>query len=885
VVLRNYKKDGTPFWNELNVSPLRDEKGRLANFVGVQNDVTEHKEAERRVAAQHTVTRILAESLTLGDAAPRMLQALCESLRWEFGELWTLDRQAGVLRCVQTWSAPSVEVAEFDEITRRHIFARGVGLPGRVWNSGEPAWVTDVAVDTNFPRTSVAAKAGLRGAVAFPILLGGEVLGVVGFYSQEIREPDGEVLQMMSTIGSQIGQFIERKHAEEALRRSEQHLSSVVTNAPVVLFALDHEGVFMLSEGKGLEALGLNSGQLVGSSALEMYREAPQITGDIRRALAGEEFSAITEMDGLIFETWFSPVLLEESGEVAGVIGVATDVTERKKAQEERERLSHQSELILNSAGEGIFGLDRQGRTRFANPAAAMLGYEPGELIDRRQHDLIHHSHPDGSTYLVEECPIYMALRDGIVHQVDDEVFWRKDGTSFPVEYTSTPILENEEITGTVVIFSDTTERRRAEEESNLLRTVALEVSEAEDLSSALRVVLCRVCEATNWAIGQVWVPSVDGTVLECSPAWCTTVDNLAAFRAVNEGLVFEPGIGFPGHVWSTKRAAWSRDITVSNFVRAPLAAKFGLKAAMDIPVLAGSEVVAVLDFFVFEEREEDERLVELVSGVAAQLGSVIQRKRAEENLRAYAARLNRSNRDLQDFAYVASHDLQEPLRKVRTFADRLNVKYAEVLGEQGRDYLERMAGAAARMQDLIDDLLELSRVTTKAQPFTPVDLSEVAQEVISDLEARIDQIGGRVEVSGLPTVEADRPQMRQLLQNLIGNALKFHREGKTPIIKVYGAFVQKRKEEPNGRAADGGVCQILVEDNGIGFDEEHFERIFVPFQRLHGRTDYEGTGMGLAICRKVVERHGGNITAKSVPGRGATFIVTLPVKQSEGNP
>ena len=138
--------------------------------------------------------------------------------------------------------------------------------------------------------------------------------------------------------------------------------------------------------------------------------------------------------------------------------------------------------------------------------------------------------------------------------------------------------------------------------------------------------------------------------------------------------------------------------------------------------------------------------------------------------------------------------------------------------------------------------------------------------------------------MSRLPTVEADRPQMRQLLQNLIGNALKFHRVEEAPVVKVYGGPVQNRKEEPSGEPVGDRACQILVEDNGIGFNEKYLERVFVPFQRLHGRAVYEGTGMGLAICRKVVERHSGNITAKSTPGWGATFIVTLPVKQSEGN-
>jgi len=242
-------------------------------------------------------------------------------------------------------------------------------------------------------------------------------------------------------------------------------------------------------------------------------------------------------------------------------------------------------------------------------------------------------------------------------------------------------------------------------------------------------------------------------------------------------------------------------------------------------------------------------------------------RREIEERKRV-EAELQRSNIELEQFVYVASHDLQEPLRKVQAFGDRLGTKYASALDERGHDYLERMRGAARRMQEMINDLLALSRIAARAQPFVPVNLRQTADEAISDLEIRIERTGGRVEVGDLPTIEAEPTQMRQLLENLIGNGLKFHRDGVVPVVKVYG------------KVTDDDRCQIFVEDNGIGFDEKYLDRIFQPFQRLHGRSAYEGSGIGLAICRKIVERHGGSITARSAPGEGATFIVTLPVKQ-----
>jgi light-regulated signal transduction histidine kinase (bacteriophytochrome) len=271
------------------------------------------------------------------------------------------------------------------------------------------------------------------------------------------------------------------------------------------------------------------------------------------------------------------------------------------------------------------------------------------------------------------------------------------------------------------------------------------------------------------------------------------------------------------------------------------------------------------------------------LNGKEALLEAVVDisdRKRAEEILQKTAAKLKQRNRELQDFVYIASHDLQEPLRKITSFGDRLKIKINDALDEQGLDYLERMLNAATRMQTLINGLLMYSRISTKEQPFEPVDLAVVAREVLSDLEVRIEQVQGRVEIGALPIVQADPLQMRQLFQNLIGNALKFHKKEEAPIVTVSSRYrAGEQNSDDNGQS--GKVWQVTVQDNGIGFDGKYVDRIFGVFQRLHGWSEYEGSGIGLSICRKIVQRHGGAITATSATGSGSAFIVTLPASNN----
>jgi signal transduction histidine kinase len=247
------------------------------------------------------------------------------------------------------------------------------------------------------------------------------------------------------------------------------------------------------------------------------------------------------------------------------------------------------------------------------------------------------------------------------------------------------------------------------------------------------------------------------------------------------------------------------------------------------------------------------------------------------------AQELARSNDELEQFSSVASHDLQEPLRKIRMFGDRLRERLGDSLAEEPAADLARMGNAAERMQRLINDLLDYSRVTHRGKEFERTDLARVTREVIADLEARVVELNAQIDVGDLPVIEADPTQMRQLIQNLVSNALKFHREGEAPVVRIRSETIVGHPARFPGESASVDRCVITLEDNGIGFDARHVERMFTAFERLHSRSAYEGTGIGLSIARKIAWRHGGHISAVGQPGNGATFTITLPVRQANG--
>ena len=490
---------GNPWWflNCLIPDPIHGK-----NLIGFGLDITHLKQAERRLATHHAVTSVLVEAESITQAHKHILQAICENLNWTIGAIWEIDHQAQVLRCAEIWHEPSFGLESFIAQTHGLTFGPGVGLPGRVWKQGEPAWIVDVAQDTNFPRASAADQEGLHGGFAFPVQIGSQVVSVMEFFCREAMQPDQELLHMFTAFGRQLGQFVERKHKErrlavhnavasvlveaESLTKTHFQILEAICSALHweigLLWEVDTDTDTMrcteawhapsiaiehvmaqarslsLPSGVGLAGRVLKKGEPLGLLDVAHKPDHPLGQALMMEGFHGG-FAFPIRLGSLVFsvmEFYTRDPLDADEGllNMFTAIGIQIGhfighyrMEESLQATEERER------LILNSIEEAMFGIDQQGRFTFCNAACLrILGYtDATKLMGQQAHPILHPSHPDGHPFPIEDCQLCQAMLFGERKHLTNESFFRANEDSFPVECWTRPILQGNMVIGSVV--------------------------------------------------------------------------------------------------------------------------------------------------------------------------------------------------------------------------------------------------------------------------------------------------------------------------------------------------------------------------------------------------------------------------------------------------
>lgn len=458
---------------DLTVEPVRDAGGQILGVTCAATDITERKHAERRQRVQHATTLALAEAGTLAEAAPKVVQAVCEALGWAYGEFWGVDQDAHVLRYVEGWHPPGVAFPEFEAFSRQITFAPGVGLTGRVWARGETIWVPDVSQSPRFTRARVAAEAGLRGTCALPIFLGGEVLGVMVFFSRSIREPDRDLLQVFAAIGSQFGQFIERKRAEEALKKEHAFISAVLDTSGALVVVLDREGRIVRFNRACEQTTGCSSEEVNGKFFWDLFVTPEETKGvkNIFQKLAAGNFPSQhenywrTRAGQLRSITWSNTILTGKDGRVEYVIGTGIDTTERRQA----ELALRRSEASLLKAqqiahlGSYELSLSPAAADYWSEEMFRIAGREPALGVLSRDDYIQQVVHPEDRGSVAEATE--RAAKEGKLYEGEYRLV-RPDGTIRHVQAIGEPVCDGRgEVVKLVGTLLDITDRKRLEKE------------------------------------------------------------------------------------------------------------------------------------------------------------------------------------------------------------------------------------------------------------------------------------------------------------------------------------------------------------------------------------------------------------------------------------
>jgi PAS domain S-box-containing protein len=840
----------------VSASPLYDSEGRLQGSVHVARDINERKRKEKEL------NRLNKAYMALGNSSQAMIRAkdeleyleeVCRIIVEDCGHsmVWVGYADEDEAKTVRPVAYSGFEEGYLETLNITWADTeRGRGPTGTAIRTGKPSACKNMYSDPKFALwRENAIERGYASSLVLPLKMYGRVFGALTIYSTELDSFSDDEVKLLTELAENLAYGINvirlrisREQAEAELKEARDNLEIQVKERTLELEKAYESLKFANNYNRSLIEANLDPLVTIGPDGkiTDVNYSTELVTGYSRDEIIGTDFSdyftepekarngykevfregwvfdyplEIKNKDGNVTPVLYNAsVYRNEDGDVIGVFAAARDITEIKQAEKEIKR---QAEL-LNLTQEAIIVRDMGNKILFWNDGAVKIyGWNAEEANGKITHSLLKTEFPLSLKEVDEELINNGQWGGELVHT-------KRDGSQITV--LSRQVLKKDEKENPVSILeinSDISERKKMEEELEFAGKYNRNLIET--------------------SLDPFVTIGPDGKITDVNGA-----TEAVTGRARDELI----GTDFSDYFTEPEKAreGYKRVFKDRWIIDYPLEIKH--KKGHITPVLYNASV--------YEDESGN------VIGVFAAARDITERKKAEKLLKLKIEELARSNAELEQFAYVSSHDLQEPLRMIGSYLQLLQRRYYGELDDKADKYIDFAVDGASRMQNLINDLLEFSRVTTRAREFESTDCELVLNQVLSNLELSIKESGAVISHDHLPIIMADSTQLAQVFQNLISNAIKFHSE-KTPEITI-----SVRKEDNN--------WILSVADNGIGIDPKHGERIFEVFKRLHKRRDYPGTGIGLSICKKIVERHGGHIWVESEPGKGSIFYFTLPV-------
>ncbi len=851
-------------WSDRDVRVLRDIAAAVITEIElrayareIERQSRERQIAERRLQLEHTVTLALAGASDLQDATRKVLEALRETYSWDWAALWIVDREAAALRCeAVSYFEPSPLLDEFDQLSRTTALERGIGLPGRVWATGEPAWVADVQEDANFPRQRAARQAGLHGGFCLALVCDGEIVGAMEFLTRDMRTPDEPALIALESIGRQIGQYVERLRAETALRHNEARLAAVIQTSLDCILGMDHEGRVTEWNPAAEQTFGFSREEAMGREMADLivpHHLREQHRQGLGRCIATGvgailntrlELTALRK-DGAVFPIELTVTRLITEGPPA-FTGYLRDITSRKTDQEEVERGRALFKSIADMTPDILAVYDmRAGVPVYTNrEIASTLGYSPEEVLALGNTVLVRLIHPDDLPRILRVFAEFDTLGDGEVSEFEYRA-QHKDGThrwllNRTVVFTRTPDGRAHQM---LSLAQDVTLRKQSEDR----------LRESEE---RLRLGL----DAGNTG---TW----DWDIVNDRVTWSERVYEF-------HGLTPET---FDGRVEGFQKLIHPEDAErVAQAIRRSLATRLGYQVEFRIVRPDGRvRWLTTTGKAHYDEDGKPVRMVGATRDITENKRTELERDALLASERAARSEAERANRLKDDFLATVSHELRTPLNAILGYAQLLRRRTLERDVAEGLEVIERNA----RVQtEIINDLLDMSRIISGKLRLDVqrVELPAVIDAALETVRTAADARGIRLVRTVDPLagpVSGDPGRLQQVIWNLLTNAVKF-----TP----KGGRVQIVLGRVNSHV------EISVSDTGQGIAPSFLPYLFEKFRqsdasatRTHG-----GLGLGLALVKNLVEMHGGTVHARSPgEGGGATFIVELPLSAVHAEP